>query len=229
MALNRDFNWYYDNPPIEDEDSPDLYHRGPFSLPPLQTHSRYLYARRGYLCCGRDFYKLFCFQFHMESLCAPCELEMLHAASNLCWQCRTYFRRYGNSVVQDMVGVTYQRHDADSLYSPERYDDQARIPGPEQTCHQERQRRIRELRRMHTSVTCYFRHELDTWLQSRPPRQHFPKLPCIPMPYFSLMAQLPLRRDDLRFAAFDDPDPAFQNLCDEMLPGSEEQADNFRA
>ena len=49
------------------------------------------------------------------------------------------------------------------------------------------------------------------------------------MPYFSLMAQLPLRRDDLHFVAFDDPDLAFQKLCEKMLLGSEEQVDNFRA
>ena len=55
-----------------------------------------------------------------------------------------------------MLGVTYQRHDVDSLYSPKRYDDQARIPGPEQTCHQEQQRRIRELWRMDMTITCYF-------------------------------------------------------------------------
>lgn len=82
---------------------------------------------------------------------------------------------------------------------------------------------------MDMTVICCFRDELDTWFHSCPVRQYFPTLPRIPMPYFSLMAQLPLRRDDLRFAAFDDPDPAFQKLYQEMLPGAEEQVDNFRA
>ena len=88
----------------------------------------------------------------MGSLCAPHEFDMLHATSNMCWQCRTYFYRYENGVVQEIVGVTYQCHDEDSLYSPERYDDQARIPGPEQTCQQERQRGIIELRRMDMTI-----------------------------------------------------------------------------
>ena len=69
----------------------------------------------------------------------------------------------------------------------------------------------------------------DTWFHSRPVPQYFPTLLRIPMPYFSLMAQLPQRQDDLRFATFDDPNPAFQNLCQEMLLGAEEQTYNFRA
>ena len=121
-------------------------------------------------------------------------------------------------MAQEMVGVTYHCHDADSLYLLERGVDEARIPGPKWTCHQERYHCIKEFR----CIDLFFRDEVDTWFHSRLVSQYFPTLPCIPMPYFNLMAQLPLRQDGLRFAAFDDLDPPFQNLYQEMLLRIEE-------
>ena len=79
-----DFTWSYQNLPIENEDSSDPNHNGPYSIPPLQTHSRYLYARHGELCYVDEFVTVFAMQFHPDELCLMCELNMLHSIYALC-------------------------------------------------------------------------------------------------------------------------------------------------
>ena len=50
--------------PCIDPDSPLPSHRGGYSLPPFQTHSRYFYAPLGEACCGRQFVDLYYQQHH---------------------------------------------------------------------------------------------------------------------------------------------------------------------
>ena len=50
----------------------------------------------------------------------------MQAASNICWQCRTYFRRYGTGKLKQIVGITVQRHDHQSVHNPVRGELQPR-------------------------------------------------------------------------------------------------------
>ena len=75
------FTWYHDNQPIEVQDSLYTLHDGPCSLPPLQSRSRYLYARRGEVYCGKHFFSLFVMQLDPKPLCAQCEHLMLQSTS----------------------------------------------------------------------------------------------------------------------------------------------------
>ena len=57
-SLGRHFtmdSWLDTCGPSIDPDSPLPYHRGGYSIPPFQTHSRYFYAPLGEACCGRHF------------------------------------------------------------------------------------------------------------------------------------------------------------------------------
>ena len=91
--------------PSIDPDSPLSYHRGGYSIPPFQTHSRYFYAPLGEACCGKHF--------------VDCARMVLGAASHICWQCRTYFQRYGMGMMQQIMGVTPQRHSILEVRVPE--------------------------------------------------------------------------------------------------------------
>ena len=96
--------------PSLDGDSPRPWHHGSYSIPPFQTHSRYFYAPLGERCCGQHFVHLFYQQFHPFPQCVDCARLTLGEASYICWQCRTYFRRYGTGMMQQVMGVTPQRY-----------------------------------------------------------------------------------------------------------------------
>ena len=110
--------WIDSTEPSLDMDSLNPAHMGEFGIPPFQTWSRYFYAGLGEECCGQHFLTLFFQQFHPFPPCRDCASAMLHAASQICWQCRTYFRRYGTGQLKHMVGVTPQRHDHQSVFHP---------------------------------------------------------------------------------------------------------------
>ena len=114
--------------PCLDRDSTNVAHMGELSIPPFQTWNRYFYAGLGEACCGQHFLNLFFQQFHPFPPCDECASVVLHSASSVCWQCRTYFRRYGTAQVQQLVGVTYQRHDAQSIHQPDSNNFQPRLP-----------------------------------------------------------------------------------------------------
>ncbi len=114
--------------PSLDSDSPLAWHRGSSSIPPFQTHSRYFYAPLGEGCCGRHFVDLFYQQFHPYPQCLDCARLTLGVASHICWQCRTYFRRYGTGMMQQIVGITPQRYDLLNIIMPEQGPNQRRLP-----------------------------------------------------------------------------------------------------
>ena len=114
--------------PSLDPDSTNPAHMGKFSIPPFQTWSRYFYAGMGEACCGQHFLNLFFQQLHPFPPCDECASVMLHSASNVCWQCRTYFRRYGTGQLKQIVGITMQRHDHQSVHNPVRGELQPREP-----------------------------------------------------------------------------------------------------
>ena len=62
----------------------------------------------------------------IPSLSGVCE-ENFDLASEICWQCRTYFRRYGTGAMKQIVGYTDQRHDYQSVFHPESGRDQWRF------------------------------------------------------------------------------------------------------
>ena len=114
-----------------DPDSPLPYHRGGYSIPPFQTHSRYFYAPLGEACCGRQFVDLYYQQHHPYPHCPDCARMVLGAASHICWQCRTYFWRYGTSMMQQIMGVTPQQHSILEVRVPKWGPHQRRLPEEE--------------------------------------------------------------------------------------------------
>ena len=112
-SLGRHFtmdSWLEPCGPSIDPDSLLPYHRGGYSIPPFQTHSCYFYAPLGEACCGRQFVDLYYQQHHPFPHCPECAHMVLGAASYICWQCRTYFWRYGTGMMQQVMGVTPQQH-----------------------------------------------------------------------------------------------------------------------
>ena len=121
-------DWTDTGPPCLDPDNSDPMHQGHESIPPFQTHSRFFYAPLGESCCGRRFVHVFFLQMHPFPHCKDCALDILNDISYLCWQCRTYFRRYGTAQIQQLVGITYQRHDPQSIHQQDQDNFQPRLP-----------------------------------------------------------------------------------------------------
>ena len=72
--------------------------------------------------------ELFYLQFHKYPPCPECASKILTLASEICWQCQTYFRRYGTGAMKQIMGYTYQRHDRQSVLHPKSGRDQWRLP-----------------------------------------------------------------------------------------------------
>ena len=121
-------NWSDTCAPSLDGDSPLPWYHGSAGIPPFQTHSRYFYGPLGERCCGRHFVELFYQHFHPFPQCSDCARLTLVAASHICWQCRTYFRRYGTGMMQQIVGITPQRYDMLRMLMPDRGLNQLRLP-----------------------------------------------------------------------------------------------------
>ena len=103
-------------------------HMGEYSIPPFQTWSRYFYAGLGEACCGQDFLFLFFQQFHPFPHCDECASVVIQSAFVVCWRCRTYFCRYGTGQMKQIIGITMQRHDHQSVHNPARGELQPREP-----------------------------------------------------------------------------------------------------
>lgn len=183
--------------PCIDPDSTETCHQGSYGIPPFQTHSRYFYAPLGEACCGRHFVDLHFQQYHPFPHCRECAQLVLGAASHICWQCRTYFRRYGTGQMQQCVGVTPQRHDILAVRMPERGHHQQRLP-KEIRAQQWRDSLIENLRPPILQVllpqesTCQFWIGVNTLLEQLQNPPYLVHLPVLPMPYFSEEALLPL-------------------------------------
>lgn len=183
--------------PSLDEDSPLPWHHGPYSIPPFQTHSRYFYGPLGEGCCGRHFVELFYQQFHPYPQCPDCARLTLVAASHICWQCRTYFRRYGTGMMQQIVGITPQRYDLLRVTMPDQGLNQLRLPA-ETSAQLWRDEAIQRLRQpilrvlLPQEVTCQFWINVCIRLRPFPNRPILADLPVVPMPYYNEEALLPL-------------------------------------
>ena len=183
--------------PSIDPDSPLPYHRGSYSIPPFQTHSRYFYAPLGEACCGRQFVDLYYQQHHPYPHCPDCARMVLRAASHLCWQCRTYFRRYGTGMMQQIMGVTPQRHSILEVRVPERGLQQRRLP-EEERAQEWRDDSLSLLQPpilqilLPRASTCLFWQNVSAFLNTQGNHRHLFSLPTVPMPYFSEKALLPL-------------------------------------
>ena len=116
--------WEDTTEPCLDADSFAPHTQGNFSIPAFQTHSRFFYLPSHEQCCRRQFVELFYLQFHKYPACPECASKILILASEICWQCRTYFRRYGTGAMKQIMGYTYQRHDHQSVFHPENGRDQ---------------------------------------------------------------------------------------------------------
>lgn len=115
--------------PCVDPISSHPNHQGGHSIPSFQTHSRFFYAPVGEDCCGRHFVDLFYQQYHPFPHCRDCARRLvLGAASHICWQCRTYLRRYSTGMMQQIMGVTPQRHSILEVIVPVRGHNQRRLP-----------------------------------------------------------------------------------------------------
>lgn len=183
--------------PCLDPDSTLPAHQGGHSLPPFQTHSRYFYAPWGEECCGRDFVDLYFLQHHPFPHCQECARNLLRAASHICWQCRTYFRRYGTGLMQQIIGITPQRHDILSVLLPERGPNQMRLP-EEARSQQSRENSLQDLAPPLLQVLlppqnmCEFRELMLTRLSPSGNLRRLINSPAIPLPYHSPQALLPL-------------------------------------
>ena len=184
------------NPSI-DPDSTHPAHQGAFSIAPFQTHSRYFYARIGEDCCGRHFVELYYQQHHPFPHCNDCARMILGNASLICWQCRTYFHWYGTGLMQQIMGVTPQRHNYSAVMGPDRRPDQHRLP------EEERAQAWRDATiRLHTPPilqvllpqenTCQFWHNVSESLDQFQNHRCLFSLPTVPLPYYSEEALLPL-------------------------------------
>ena len=134
--------------PSIDPDSPCPWHRGGYNIPPFQTHSRYFYAPLGEACCEAHFVDLFNQQLHPFPHCNSYAWLVLAATSHICWHCRTYFRRYGMGQMQQIVGITPQRHNLLQVRIPTRGPNQQRLPVEVQA----QQRRDEGLRRLRLPI-----------------------------------------------------------------------------
>lgn len=183
--------------PSIDPDSTDPAHRGSFSISPFQTHSRYFYAPLGEDCCGRQFVDLYYQQHHPFPHCNDCARLVLGSASHLCWQCRTYFRRYGTGMMQQIMGVTPQRYNVVAVMNPERGPNQRRLP-EEQRAQEWRDNHLSILQRPISQVLlpqptqCEFWRDVSTYLNGIQNHRFLYALPTVPMPYFNDEALLPL-------------------------------------
>lgn len=183
--------------PSFDSDSTHLAHQGAFSIAPFQTHSRYFYAPVGEDCCGRQFVELYYLQHHPFPHCSDCARRVLGNASHICWQCRTYFRRYGTGMMQQIMGVTPQRHNLSAVLSPARGPDQQRLL-EEETAQSWRNESLDLLTPPILQVllprltTCQFWHNVSEYLDQFQNHRYLFNLPTVPMPYVSEEALLPL-------------------------------------
>lgn len=184
--------------PILDPDSDDPNHQGDYSIPPFQTHSRLFYAPLGEECCDINFVVLYYLQGHPFPHCRECALRVLRAASHICWQCRTYFRRYGSGLLQQIVGVTPQRHDIISVIAPDSGLQQRRLPIEQRA--QEWRNEQQELlvpTLLHTLLppesNCRFWVHVCSYIELFPYNENcLLNLPTITMPYYNDEALLPL-------------------------------------
>lgn len=189
--------WADASGPCLDPDSPLPAHQGGHSLPPFQTHSRHFYAPWGEGCCGRPFVNLYYLQHHPFPHCQDCARLLLRDASHICWQCRTYFRRYGTGLMQHILGVTPQRHDVISVVLPERGLNQMRLP-EEIRAQQARDDLLQNLEPPILQIllppenTCDFRELMSTRLTPTGNLRFLYTRPAIPLPYHSPQALLPL-------------------------------------
>ena len=183
--------------PCIDPDSTHQTHQGDYGIPPFQTHSCYFYAPLGEDCCGRHFVDLYYQQHHPFPHCRDCARRVLGAASHICWQCRTYFRRYGTGMLQQIMGVTPQRHDIASIIAPKSGPRQQILP-KEERAQEWRDGNLQLLLPPILQVllppvsTCVFWLDVSNHLGQFQNQRCLFNLPNVPMPYHSEEALLPL-------------------------------------
>ena len=185
--------------PSLDPDSTDPNHQGSYSIQPFQTHSRYFYATLGEECCGDNFIHVYFQQHHPFPHCTDCARMVLGCATNLCWQCRTYFRRYGTGQMQQIMGVTPQRHNVMAIIYPEQGQNQNRLP-EEQRAQEWRDNCLDIIRPPILQVLlpqpnqCQFGRRVRTYIDQIQPNMVLARIPFVPMLYFNADALLPLPR-----------------------------------
>ena len=190
-------NWLDACGPSIDRDSTHQDHQGAYSIAPFQTRSRYFYAPVGEDCCGRQFVELFYQQHHPFPHCSDCARMVLGNASHICWQCRTYFRRYGTGTMQQIMGVTPQRHNLSAIMNPARGPHQQRLP-EEKRAQKWRKKNLKLVTPPILQVLlpeqdmCQFWTNVSGFLEQFQNHRCLVDLPTIPMPYFSVEARLPL-------------------------------------
>ena len=192
-----DWSWIDTCAPCLDPDSVLPWHRGAYSIPTFQTHSRYFYAPLGEDCCGLRFVQIFYQQFHPFPHCQECAQFVLYTVSFLCWHCRTYFRRYGTGTMQQIVGISPQRHDYMNVRIPDRGRDQRRLPD-EDRAQQWRNDTLGIWAQpiVHMLLprvpTCTFLLNMNEFINQANNQRMLVNLPTIQMPFFSMEATLPL-------------------------------------
>lgn len=188
MDINR---WTDTCKPCIDPDSSQTRDQGTRSIPPFQTHSRYFYAPLGEVCCGRYFVLLFYQQYHPFPHCRSCAGSMIVAASDICWQCRTYFRRYSTGMMQQLMGVTLQRYSSLDVIFPDHGTNQRRLP-EEQIAQDWREDTITVLGRPTQETSCIYWQNVRDILGRLGNNRCLLNLPTVPMPYYNEEALFPL-------------------------------------
>ena len=96
---------------------------------------------------------------------------VLGAASYICWQYRTYFRRYDTDMIQQIMGVTPQRHSILEVRVPEQGPHQRQLP-EEERAQEWREDSLSFLRPpilqdlLPRTSTCTFWHNVSAFLNS---------------------------------------------------------------
>ena len=209
-------SWEDTSTPCLDPDSTSAQHQGNLSIGAFQTHSRFFYAPVHEACCGLYFVQLLYQQFHPFPQCADCARLTLGLASYICWQCRTYFRRYGTGMLKQIIGVTPQRHNIVEIYSPERGVDQVRLPN-EDVAEELRDSYLEQLhqpilqRLLPGLIECTFWNQILPYLEmSSNSNDILAYPPTIEMPFFINEALLPLSTTP------SDHITLFQSISDEL-------------
>ena len=190
-------DWTDTSAPCLDPDSPLQAHMGEHGIPRFQTRDRYFYAPLGEACCGQDFVNVFFQQMHHFPHCPDCASILMRSASIICWQCRTYFRRYGTGLSKQVMGISYQRHDAQSVTNPSRGTNQARLP-PEAEAQTWRDEQLRDLPDPILQIllprppTCYFWRITTDFMASFQNQSILNNLSAVLMPYYNPDASAPL-------------------------------------
>ena len=216
--------WEDTTEPCLDADSIATHTQGTSSIPAFQTHSRFFYLPSHEQCCGRQFVELFYLQFHKYPPCQDCAVKILTLASEICWQCRTYFRRYGTGAMKQIVGYTDQRHDYQNVFHPESGRDQWRFPR-EAVAQAYRDRCLSELppaivgQLLPGLNACPFWSEISDFLHTFAPGSDVFYEPNIMlMPYHSENALLPLPPSPFYIVPY-------QSVADELPPSSLQPGD----